>query len=338
MRALLASFPKCSSSSETQYALVEICQQGIERHLDGRSRILKLWSGDDIQLSLRRVRPLQCNSWSPTFPTSRPPQTSPCRHRRRHRRAACSSSTSSSTSPCLFRTVHPRKLSSAQQEDRQVADLVKSVICQGETLERQAALLARKDAEIERHEAKMHALRVHQLGPDYLLDGYRPESEDEQLQARQTALALYEKLLQVCRRIANEEEQAQRLSSELRDCTWEQEARQRTEERLTAAREELNQLLDLDRTQQETMQRNRGSLLDYENALADKKQCLCQLEEQLYVADAETVHWQLQLQSVEATMSMVGRGFGDTADSSSDTGVSSLHSCDEVHHVLDTLV
>ncbi|EEC10494.1 peptidylglycine alpha-amidating monooxygenase cooh-terminal interactor protein-1, putative [Ixodes scapularis] len=339
VRALLDSWrpAKCSSTnSDCNYALVELCQRGIERHLDGRSRILKLWAGDDVKLSLRRVKPLQ-SPWSSPSPPTSDPCAAHSRHRRRHRRPCGSSSTSSSPSPCLFRTVHPRKLSAAQEEDRQVADLVKSVICQGETLERQAALLARRDAEIERHETKMHALRVRQLGPDYLLDGYRPESEDESLQTRQTAVALYEQLLDVCRRIASEEEKVQRLSSELRECSWEQETLQRTEDRLTAVRQELDHLSELDRSQQETMEMNHGCLLNCDRVLAEKRRCLGQLEEQLRVADAEAIHLQIQLQ-LEDSVGSGGRCCCDVTDSSSDTGVSSMHSCEEGVRALDTLV
>ncbi|KAH6936286.1 hypothetical protein HPB50_015216 [Hyalomma asiaticum] len=405
VRALLASSRSSRKSGSQgvyhggdpqQYALVEVCPRGIERRLEGDSRILKLWnSEDDVRLSLRRVR---CWSSTTSSPTSDSCVAEPPRHHHRrrhhhhhshHRRAQASggssstTTTSSSASPRLLRTVHPRKLSASvgalsssqnqhggQQEhtvlqSEELAELVKRVICQGETLERQAALLARRDAEIEHHEAKKHAMRVRQMGPDYMLDGYRPEaSEEESLQTYQATLEAYDRVLQLCRRITAEEEKVQRLSAELRQCTWQQEEeRRRSQEQLNAAREEQERIEELSRSQEEALERNERALRDLDHVLEDKKRIALQLEEQLRLVEREEAEVLVRrCRPVEppvpprpvvmppvnvpvpvaaTTSSLVtssARCCIDAQDSSSDTGVSSMYSFEEVSHVLDTLV
>ncbi|KAK8784815.1 hypothetical protein V5799_008815 [Amblyomma americanum] len=392
VRALLASGrssrKSCSQAyhgDAQQYALVEVCPRGIERRLESDSRILKLWnSEDDVRLSLRRVR---CWSSTTSSPTSDSCIAEPPRHhhhhyhRRRHhhshhRRAQASggssstTTTSSSASPRLLRTVHPRKLSgsvgalSSQQgqhgqepvlQNEELAELVKRVICQGETLERQAALLARRDAEIEHHEAKMHAMRVRQMGPDYMLDGYRPEaSEEESLQTYQATLEAYDRVLQLCRRITAEEEKIQRLSAELRQCVWErEEERRRSQEQLNAAREEQERMEELSRSQEEALERNERSLRELDHVLDEKRRVAGQLEEQLRFAEKEEGERLLRrsrpvepprpasiapAHTPPVAASSSTRCCLDVQDSSSDTGVSSMYSFEEVSHVLDTLV
>ncbi|XP_075733258.1 ras association domain-containing protein 10 [Rhipicephalus microplus] len=405
VRALLASSRSSRKSASQgvyhgadplQYALVEVCPRGIERRLEGDSRILKLWnSEDDVRLSLRRVR---CWSSTTSSPTSDSCVAEPPRHHHRrrhhhhhshHRRGQASggssstTTTSSSASPRLLRTVHPRKLSASvgalstsqnqhggQQEhavlqNEELAELVKRVICQGETLERQAALLARRDAEIEHHEAKKHAMRVRQMGPDYMLDGYRPEaSEEESLQTYQATLEAYDRVLQLCRRITAEEEKVQRLSAELRQYTWQQEEeRRRSQEQLNAAREEQERMEELSRSQEEALERNERALRDLDHVLEDKKRMAVQLEEQLRLVELEEGDMLVRrcrpvelpapprpavmtplnppapvVASAASLVTSSARCCIDAQDSSSDTGVSSMYSFEEVNHVLDTLV
>lgn len=404
VRALLASSRSSRKSGiqavyhggdPQQYALVEVCPRGIERRLEGDSRILKLWnSEDDVRLSLRRVR---CWSSTTSSPTSDSCVAEPPRHHHRrrhhhhghHRRAQASggssstTTTSSSASPRLLRSVHPRKLSASagalssshnqrggQQEhavlqNEEIAELVKRVICQSETLERQAALLASRDAEIEHHEAKMHAMRVRQMGPDYMLDGYRPEAcEEESLQTYQATLEAYDRVLQLCRRITAEEEKVQRLSAELRQCAWQQEEeRRRSQEQLNAAREEQERMEELSRSQEEALERNERSLRDLDRVLDEKRNMAVQLEEQLRVVEREEGEILVRrcrpveppaqprpgvmislnapvpvAAAVSSSVPSSARCCLDAQDSSSDTGVSSMYSFEEVSHVLDTLV
>ncbi|KAL3200813.1 hypothetical protein MRX96_013083 [Rhipicephalus microplus] len=341
VRALLASSRSSRKSASQgvyhgadplQYALVEVCPRGIERRLEGDSRILKLWnSEDDVRLSLRRVR--------------------------------CWSSTTSSPTSDSISTGGQQEHAILQNEE--LAELVKRVICQGETLERQAALLARRDAEIEHHEAKKHAMRVRQMGPDYMLDGYRPEaSEEESLQTYQATLEAYDRVLQLCRRITAEEEKVQRLSAELRQYTWQQEEeRRRSQEQLNAAREEQERMEELSRSQEEALERNERALRDLDHVLEDKKRMAVQLEEQLRLVELEEGDMLVRrcrpvelpapprpavmtplnppapvVASAASLVTSSARCCIDAQDSSSDTGVSSMYSFEEVNHVLDTLV
>ncbi|XP_077560233.1 ras association domain-containing protein 10-like [Haemaphysalis longicornis] len=378
VRALLASGRSSRKSSSShhgdpqQYALVEVCPRGIERRLEADSRILKLWNAeDDVRLSMRRVR---CWSSTTSSPTSDSCVAEPPRHhhhhyhRRRHHHShhrrtqtsggsSSTTTTSSSASPRLLRTVHPRKLSGGatsqpssphqqEQHSEELAELVKLVICQSETLDRQAALLSRHDAEIEHHEAKMHAMRVRQMGPDYMLDGYRPEvSEEDSLQMYQATLEAYDRVLQLCRRITAEEEKVQRLSAEVRQRTWEHEQqKRRSEEQLRASREGLAKM---------------EGLREFDQVLEEKMRVVAELERQLRLAEQEE-----EVQLLVRRTQMVGpprpdsvapvgslvvaavpmsvasptRCCIDAQDSSSDTGVSSMYSFEEVGHVLDTLV
>ncbi|KAF4517155.1 hypothetical protein B566_EDAN006454 [Ephemera danica] len=151
------------------YAIIERWRK-VERPLDGRSRILKVWStwGDEqaaVRLTLRRVNPTTPRDVK-TFHQrrSKPSATTPTHYRAR-----------------LLQTVHPKRL--LQQGDSDLMDhpagftdimekLMKLILAQGETIQSQLRRLHERDEQIHRIEHKVHRKRVEKLGSNYLLETY----------------------------------------------------------------------------------------------------------------------------------------------------------------------
>jgi Ras association domain-containing protein 9/10 len=150
------------------YAIVERWRK-VERPLDGRSRILKVWStwGDEqaaVRLTLRRVNPTT-------------PRDVKTYHQRRSKHSA---TTPPHYRARLLQTVHPKRLlqQGAGELDHAAGftdvmeKLMKLILAQGETIQSQLRRLHERDEQIHRIEHKVHRKRVEKLGSNYLLETY----------------------------------------------------------------------------------------------------------------------------------------------------------------------
>lgn len=393
VRAVLASsrasdrrHQKSSESSGKDfrnYALFERWQKG-ERPLDNQSRILKHWKswGDDqakVRFTLRKVFSTSSSSSSSSpvatsleSKPSDPKTSSKSRYYRYHRRRHSRSSSSSSSSPSRFKAIHPKKLlpngrGLGDVDDREVRDLIKTIICQGEKLEKQSGLLTKKDDEIEYFETLIHAMRVEEMGVNYLLDSYLEEAEEGNRTATdaskpesdsvQQTVQLYEKVLEVCRKIVTEEEKIRDLSTQLRDSISLAEGRDRIAAETASTNSEIQRLVAVNESQKETIERNCRTIMECESILKEKEHCVRNIEEEVRVVEEENALLERELRVLcqqkwtEAAVSecsagdcclQTGRCIRDSFegnDSNSDTGNSSLHSSsDDGVYVLDTLV
>lgn len=139
------------------YAIVERWKK-VERPLDGRARILKVWSawGDEqeaVRLTLKRVNPT----------TPRDVKT------HHHRRSSRSSGHSRAR---LLQTVHPKRLVDSTAGGDKIENLMKLILAQGETIHSQLRRLHEREEQITNIEHQVHSARVERLGSNYLLETY----------------------------------------------------------------------------------------------------------------------------------------------------------------------
>ncbi|XP_064482553.1 ras association domain-containing protein 10-like [Ornithodoros turicata] len=385
VRAVLASSrssrhksSESSSRDPRNYALVERWPRG-ERPLDNQSRILKHWKscGEEqskVRFTLRKVSSTSSSSSSssPTATsleskTSDPRTSSKSRYYRHHRRKHSWTSSSSSSSPSRFKAIHPKKLlptgrHAGDANDREIRDLIKTVICQGEKLDRQTGLLSKKDDEIEYYETLIHAMRVEEMGVNYLLDTYlegseegcRTTAEAPKRESVQQTVQHYEKVLDICRKIVIEEEKIRDLSTQLRESVSIAEGRDRTTAEISSTQSEIQRLAAVNESQRETIDRNCRTILDCERILQEKGHCVRNMEEEMRILEDENVLLERDLSLLSQQQQwtdVVGECSGgdcsarcasdsyECNDSNSDTGISSLHSSsDDGVYVLDTLV
>ncbi|XP_037071359.1 ras association domain-containing protein 9-like [Pollicipes pollicipes] len=210
------------------FAIVERWRQ-VERPLDAGARIQKVWRtwGEDtaeVRFTLKRLSPL----------TPKEVKTP----RRRHSRHRWRSSSS-------LEAVHPRKLApTADDEGAARADVVErlmqTILVQGETIAAQLRRLHEREDLIGYYEHKMHRMREDELGSDYLLRTYlrdgepaeaekashdsgvgaelgadagdapRDVSEEEAVSDLRQTLHYLERIVELNRRIAEQEEAALR--------------------------------------------------------------------------------------------------------------------------------
>ncbi|GFG34160.1 hypothetical protein Cfor_08150 [Coptotermes formosanus] len=153
----------------------------MERPLDGRSRILRVWKawGDaknEVRFTLKRVTDWDADSGrgSPGRDTC---NATMARRRKHHHRG-----TKVPWPP--HQTIHPRRLAQLHhhhhhnQKDlsnklpETIERLMKLILAQGETIQNQLRRLHDREYQIERLEGETHRARVETLGSNYLLETY----------------------------------------------------------------------------------------------------------------------------------------------------------------------
>ncbi|XP_067000493.2 ras association domain-containing protein 10 [Anabrus simplex] len=156
----------------------------VERPLDSRSRILKVWNawGDaqgEVRLTLRRV--------DGEADSGRGSPTSTLNRRRRHHHR------NSKLPWPSHQTLHPRRLAQLHHQTElnkklpeTIERLMKLILAQGETIQNQLRRLQDREHQIEHLEDETHRSRVEALGSNYLLETYlgsntqvEGEEEDE---------------------------------------------------------------------------------------------------------------------------------------------------------------
>lgn len=153
----------------------------MERPLDGRSRILRVWNawGDaqnEVRFTLKRVSDWEADSGRGS--PSRDSCSSTLARRRKHHHRG-----SKLPWPPLHQTIHPRRLAQLQHHHHNQKDLnnklpetierlMKLILAQGETIQNQLRRLHDRDHQIEHLEGETHRARVETLGSNYLLETY----------------------------------------------------------------------------------------------------------------------------------------------------------------------
>ncbi|XP_069686409.1 ras association domain-containing protein 10-like [Periplaneta americana] len=157
------------------YAIMERWRR-MERPLDGRSRILRVWNawGDaqnEVRFTLKKVTDWEADSGRGS------PSTSLTRRRKHHRGSKL-------PWPPHHQTLHPRRLAQLHhhhhhnQKDlnnklpETIERLMKLILAQGETIQNQLRRLHDRDHQIEHLEGETHRARVETLGSNYLLETY----------------------------------------------------------------------------------------------------------------------------------------------------------------------
>jgi len=160
----------------------------MERPLDGRSRILRVWKawGDaqnEVRFTLKRVTDWEADSGrgSPGRDSCSATLT---RRRKNHHRG-----TKLPWPP--HQTIHPRRLAQLHHHHRHnekdpnnklpetIERLMKLILAQGETIQNQLRRLHDRDYQIEHLESETHRARVETLGSNYLLETYlKLDAED----------------------------------------------------------------------------------------------------------------------------------------------------------------
>lgn len=163
----------------------------MERPLDGRSRILRVWNawGDaqnEVRFTLKRVSDWEADSGRGS--PSRDSCSSTLARRRKHHHRG-----SKLPWPPHHQTIHPRRLALLQHHHHNQKDLsnklpetierlMKLILAQGETIQNQLRRLHDRDHQIEHLEGETHRARVETLGSNYLLETYLkldPDNADE---------------------------------------------------------------------------------------------------------------------------------------------------------------
>nr|CAD7261395.1 unnamed protein product [Timema shepardi] len=175
------------------YAIMERWRR-VERPLDSRARILKVWEawGDErgeVRLTLKRV------DWEADSGRGSPVNRDP--HRKRRHRAG------KLPWPDRHETLHPRRLAQLHRERTSdlhghtsssphhklpdtIERLMRLILAQGETIQTQLRRLHDREHQIETLEGETHRARVEALGSNYLLETYLgsepvdPRLEDEE--------------------------------------------------------------------------------------------------------------------------------------------------------------
>ncbi|XP_063239468.1 ras association domain-containing protein 10 [Bacillus rossius redtenbacheri] len=363
--AVLLGGDKLPELRRQGYAIMERWRR-VERPLDGRSRILRVWEawGDErgeVRLTLKRV------DWEADSGRGSPVASSSAR-RRKHRPGKL-------PWPACHETLHPRRLAQLQRHHHHPADssqlpetierLMRLILAQGQTLRYQLRRIQDRERQIETLEGETHRARVEELGSDYLLETYlgageaEEEVDDSGVATDQAASAapgggdpaptrlrdlrarvdLLERLVRLNRRLEREEESLARLHARLGrlpgaalrllpDEEWDEDARR--------SRLELLEALEAARDEQV---RRAAELEGTALALAETDELL----------EARRCYLRRLQAELEAAEAPAGAGAGAASssspaphtdtDSNSDTGLSSLHSSSEEGvYVLDTLV
>ena len=172
--------PETPSQKVSQgFAIMERWRR-MERPLDGRSRILRVWNawGDaqnEVKFTLKRVSDWEADSGRGS------PSRDSCRKRKHHHRGS-----KLSWSP-HHQTIHPRRLAQLHHHHQKdgnklpetIERLMKLILAQGETIQSQLRKLHDRENQIEHLEGETHRARVETLGSNYLLETYlKANAED----------------------------------------------------------------------------------------------------------------------------------------------------------------
>lgn len=363
-----------------RYAIVERWHK-VERPLDSRSRLLKVWNTwgleqCNVRFLLKRAHHAQTSNSTP-------------RDIKSHRRKVSTKSA---------KTWHPRKLRSESEDDGSVGccledddqfpateEQLKNLIAsQNDAIAAQLRRLRDKDEEIEVIENEIHTQRMHQIGANYVLDTYLAETNEADTNCSNAdnnnsegdtsvntstnnnttcdildhCIELYEKVLQICDQVHQEELTIKDLTSKIqqtirvKDNTAEcrlldddpeiaYAGPERLEEILSRTKHDIERLLRINHTQQMTIQQNEQTLLDCTKIIEDKHYYLQHLKSDLERLDRDNLRLQEEFAAIQVIP--VDRNSScdvpENGDSNSDTGLSSLHSSsDDGANVLDTLV
>lgn len=158
----------------------------MERPLDGRSRILRVWNawGDaqnEVRFTLKRISDWEADSGRGS-PSRDSCSATLARRRKHHHRG------SKLPWPPHHQTIHPRRLALLQHHHNQkdlnkklpetIERLMKLILAQGETIQNQLRRLHDRDHQIEHLEGETHRARVETLGSNYLLETYLKQDPD----------------------------------------------------------------------------------------------------------------------------------------------------------------
>ncbi|XP_035225830.1 ras association domain-containing protein 10-like [Stegodyphus dumicola] len=354
-----------SHRDHKHYVIVERWHK-VERPLDPRSRLLKVWNTwgleqCNVRFLLKKAHYAQTSSSTP-------------RDIKSHRRKVSTRSA---------KTWHPRKLRSESEDDgsggcclddddqfpateEQLRNLISS---QNEAITAQLKRLREKDEEIEVIETEIHTQRMHQIGVNYVLDTYLAESSegdtssssacnngsntgDETGNTTNTTcdildhcIELYEKVLQICDQVHQEELTIKELTHKIQQSIQMKDSNtecrviddnpeiayagpERLEEILNRTKYDIERLLRINQTQQLTIQQNEQTLLDCTKIIQDKHYYLQHLKLDLDRLDKDNMRLQEEFSAIQV-ISMdrnVSCDVPENGDSNSDTGLSSLHS------------
>ncbi|GIY46012.1 ras association domain-containing protein 10 [Caerostris darwini] len=327
------------------YIIVERWHK-VEKPLDPRSRLLKVWNTWGLE---------QCNVDSSSKGLTMPkPQVL---------RLVTSSHIDGSVGCYLDDDDH------FPATEEQLRNLISS---QSDAIASQLKRLRSKDEEIEQIENEIHTQRMHQIGANYVLDTYLAESSEgdtsnssgvqngtttttEDNNSKSTnatcdifdhCIELYEKVLQICDQVHQEEMTIKELTHKIQQSIQMKDketgckllidddpelayaSSERLEEILNRTRIDIERLLRINQTQQLTIQQNEKTLVDCAKIIEDKHYYLQHLKLDLDRLDKDNLRLQEEFSAVQV-ISVDRNGTCDppeNGDSNSDTGLSSLHS------------
>ncbi|XP_015910170.1 ras association domain-containing protein 10-like [Parasteatoda tepidariorum] len=347
------------------YVIVERWHK-VEKPLDPRSRLLKVWNTwgleqCNVRFLLKRAHHAQTSGSTP-------------RDVKSHRRKVNSKST---------KTWHPRKLRSESEDDGSVAccldndehfpateDQLRNLIAsQSDAISSQVRKLRDKDEEIEVIENGIHTQRMRQIGANYVLDTYLADSSEGEAANVNTAtsnetpsdskkqsttdvcdtlddcIELYQKVLLIWDRVHQEELTIKDLTLKIQQSLEKKDSDtncklldedpelafagpERLEEILHRTKNDIERLLRINQTQQLTIQQNEKTLLDCTKIIQDKHYYLQHLKSDLDRLDQENARLQEEFSAIQV-ISMdrtASCEAPENGDSNSDTGLSSMHS------------
>ncbi|XP_013776004.1 ras association domain-containing protein 10-like [Limulus polyphemus] len=365
VQAVLSSSPRSKEQKgekdHKSYTIVERWRK-VERPLEGKSRILKVWKtwGEEqcnVRFLLKRVHPHTYKDLRTT--------------RRKTGKVIANNS--------RYKTLYSKRTKSGDNtvcKSDYVDRIKKIVMSQEEKIRSQHQELQDKDDEIEYYETKIHIVRMEERGVNYLIDTYLGETSEEESGSQasvggieQTA-HLYEKVLSLCERIDKEEENIKDLSSRIRLSVALGEENDEEENKLNddkkrlplpdvtscsntklsddllGIQNEITRLVTVNDTQRTTIKQNEDTIREYGQIINEKYLHLHQLQLDLEREERETKILQEELSIIQnshvdsqPTCATTSSEVPEIGDSNSDTGLSSLHSgSDDGACVLDTLV
>ncbi|XP_065343938.1 ras association domain-containing protein 10-like isoform X2 [Cloeon dipterum] len=330
IRVLLRSegcHTEAKDKEDKHYAIVERWKK-VERPLDGRSRILKVWTawGDEqeaVRLTLKRVNP-----------------TTPREVKHHHRRSSRGHNRAR-----LLQTVHPKRL--IDDENKPFSDtiehLMKLILAQGETIQTQLRRLHDRDEQILSIEHQVHSSRQERLGSNYLLETYlkdldankggeddsgvaevenakqeeeegevageAEEPEDAEDTEAQRALvemraciALWERVVRVNKRLEKEEQCLVKLHVKLRRLSEAEPAQEATDlitsEAIAIVKEQIEEADAVCNAQQMEIDQNELRLQETCEQLQERHRLLDYLQEELRESELEEEqlrHWLQEL-------------------------------------------
>ncbi|GFU03898.1 uncharacterized protein NPIL_469181 [Nephila pilipes] len=347
-----------------QYKVIERWRW-MERHLPGRCKILKIWQSwseerKNVYFLMKKRSPKGENS------SKDKKYTKIKMSRSRHG----------------YKSHHRLKMKNDQYIfDREELKSILSM--QHNALQIQKEKLALRESEIEEFETLTHLNRIKQSGENYLQDLYLGNEDHSSMYSEKNsdnlpslsddavreATLLYERILEISKRIEKQEQNIRLLSAQIRHSVSVSEpfevpknscevvAKQNNSDNFiiylqkTKIRTEC--LAAVNETQRLAIEHNERTLEEYDKILSQKKNYLAQLRNDLYRADDELNNIQQGNYSYNGNLEEWRSTFEISPDdvilidNGSDTGPSSLpSSCDENGyilsekniHYLDTLV